>query len=842
MIHAQQTLEKSAAIQDLDKASQDTLKTKEKEGTLKDIIKYNAEVQDHDLVHKKSYLTGNASVDYTDMKVQADYIKIDWKTNDVYARGKLDSLGHVSESTTLTQGGKKYDYDSFHFNFKTQKGLADNIRTEEQEGVIIAKRVKRKNDSINLMRNALYTTDTYFKERKDTIPDYYLKTNKIKHVNRKSIITGPILMYIHKVPTPLFLPFSYIPTTEKSSAGIRIPHWGERTNVGFFLENLGFFWPISEHWNSNILGSIYTNGSWRIEKQVDYKLRYKYSGNFAFNYQTLITGTKGLKDYNKNNNYLLQWNHNQDSKSNPTLSFSANINYASNKDYYRKTLNTNNISNKSGSVFTNTSSSSVSLRKNFEELPISITLSGDLIQNFNTEEVNMILPNLTLTMQQRTPFQKKKNTFLSNFTIDYNMKAKSTVNTNINQLFKKGIFEKMRTGTEHNFNLSRKTDLFTYFRFTPNMTYNERWVLQTIEKTYDSNQDKVIDRTRKGFKTFRIFNIGASLSFTLYKLKKFSEDGFIQAIRHKIDPQISYTYSPNFSTPFWGYYKSYTDKDDQIQTYSIFENGLYSAPSKDLSQRINFSLQNNLEMKIRDKNESTGSRKIKLIENLSLNTSYDMAKNTFRWSDITFNGNTTIIKNLRINLNGNIDPYKNRIDNTDPTNPKSYRMDQLGNFILKSLWLSLDYSLDNNTFKKDKKGKDPYKKKGQIRYEKFNFDEDNYAHYDIPWWLKINMTYNYTKNSLGKFTTGTSLILNGNISPTPHWKIGFDINYDFINHKITNTLITFERDLRSFNMNFRWMPVGCYSFWSFYIGIKAPLLKDLKYDKRNPVDVNQSSF
>ncbi|XCI75358.1 MAG: putative LPS assembly protein LptD [Flavobacteriales bacterium] len=826
----------------MDKTPQDTLKTKEKEGALKDIIKYNAEIQDHDLIHKKSYLIGNASIDYTNMNVQADYIEIYWKSNDVYARGKLDSLGRVSESTTLTQDGKKYNYDSFHFNLKTKKGLADNIRTEEQEGVIIAKRVKIKNDSINLMRDAIYTTDTYFKERKDIIPDYYLKTNKIKHVNKKSIITGPILMYVHEVPTPLLLPFSYIPTTENSNAGIRIPRWGERANVGFFLENLEFFWPISEHLDSNIMGSIYTNGSWKVDTQVGYKVRDKYSGNFVFNYQTLITGTKGLKGYNKSNNYLLWWNHIQDSKSNPTLNFSANINYASNKDYYRNTLNTTNISNKSGSVFTNTSSSNVSLRKNFEELPMSMTLSGDLSQNFNTEAVNIILPNLTLTMQQRTPFQKKKNMFLRNFTIDYNMRAQSTVNTNTNQLFKNGMFEKMITGTEHNFNLSTKTDLFTYFRFTPHMTYNERWLLQTIERTYNSNQDKVIDRIRKVFKAFSTSNIGANLSFTLYGLKKISEDGLIQAIRHKIDPQISYTYTPDFSTTFWGYYKSYTDKDDQIQTYNIFENGLYSAFPRHLSQRINFSLQNNLEMKIQDKNASIGSRKIKLIENLSLKTNYDITKDTFRWSDITFNGNTTIIKNLKINFNGTIDPYKSHIDNTDTVNPKAYRINQLGSFTLRSLWLSVDYSLSNNALKKDKKDKDPYKKKGQIRYEKFNFDEDNYAHYDIPWQLKINMTYNYTKNPLGKIATAISLILNGNISLTPHWKIGFNVNYDFINQKITNTLITFERDLRSFNMNFRWIPVGGYSFWSFYIGIKAPLLKNLKYDKINLEDVNRNSF
>ncbi|XOD67046.1 MAG: putative LPS assembly protein LptD [Flavobacteriales bacterium Tduv] len=811
-----------------------------KEEILKEPIKYNADVQDHDLEHKKTYLIGNASIDYTDIKIQADYIEIDWKTNEIYTRCKIDSTGKTYGTTKFIQGEKKYEYSSFRFNFKTKKGIAENLRTEEQDGVIIAKKIKRKSDSINLMRDALYTTDPYFKEKKDTSPDYYLKTNKIKHIDKHSIITGPILMYIYKIPMPLFFPFSYIPLADKNNAGILIPRWGERADSGFFLENFGFFWPISDYSNSKIMSSVYTNGSWRIDTQAEYKLRYKYSGHLAFNYQNIITGTKGLRDYNKSNNFELSWSHIQDIKASPSLFFSANVNYASNKIYYRNTLSTKNISN--GSVFTNTSLSSISLRKSFEEFPISITLSGDLSQNFNTEMMNMTLPNLTLTMQQRTPFQRKRNTLLRNFTIDYNMGAHSTVNTTTSQLFKKKMFDQMKAGTEQHLSLSTKTDVFTYFRLVSNLGYNEYWVLQSIEKSYDLRQDKVIEITKRGFKPFRTFDIGAEFSFTLYGMKKFKEGSLIQAIRHKIEPTIYYSYTRDFSTAFLGYYKDYIDSHNQYKTYSIFENGLYSSPSTGISQRVDFSLGNNLEMKIRDKNDSIETRKIKLIETFNISTSYDMTKDVFRWNDITFNGSTTIIKNIKINIKGRLYPYKICIDNTDPILFKNHLIDRWGKFTQRSLWSFLDYSIDNNTFKKENQNKKNYKKKGEIRYEKFYFDDDNYARYEIPWNFNLGISYNYSKDLLGKTETSVSLKMDGSISPTPHWKIGVKAYYDLVNRKITNALINFDRDLRSFNMSFLWGPVGGYSFWYFSIGIKAPILKDLKYEKRNSEDYKNSVF
>lgn len=811
----------------------------EKEEALKNPIKYNADVQDHDLEQKKTYLIGNASIDYTDMKIQADYIEIDWKTNEIYTHGKVDSTRKTDGTTVFVQGKEKYNCESFRFNFKTKKGTAENIRTEEQDGIIIAKKVKRKNDSINLMRDALYTTDNYFKKNKDTSPDYYLKTKKMKHIDKNSIITGPILMYIHSVPIPLLLPFSYISIADKSNMGIIMPSWGERSDSGFFLENFGFFWPILDHWNSKIMSSIYTNGSWRVETQAEYKWRYKYSGHLSFNYQKLITGIKGLRNYNKSSNFKLRWIHNQDSKTSSKLSFSANVNYANNKSYYRNTLNTSNIID--GSVFTNTTSSSVSLKKNFEEFPISMTLSGDMSQNFNTEMVDINLPNLTLIMQQRTPFHGKRNTLLRNLTMDYNMHARSTVNSSTSQLFKKEMFDRMKTITEQRLALRTKTDIFTYLKFVSKLNYNEYWVLQSIEKYYDSNQSKVMYIKKIGLKTFRTFDMGAEMSFTLYALKKLKEGLVIQAIRHKTEPTIYYSYTKNLFPSFGAdYYKNYVDRDNRSKTYSIFKSGLCNFPSIGPSQKVSFSIDNNLEIKIRYKNDSTGTRKIKLIESFRIGTGYDMAKDVFRWDDILFNGRTTIIKNLKINVKGSIDPYKTCIDKTDSTIPKIH--DKWGKFTLRLLWSSLDYSMKNNTFKKEGQSKNAYKKKGEVRYEKFHFDYDNYARYEIPWNLSLGMSYNYFKSLSGKANTSVSLRMHGSVSPTPYWKVGFNAYYDLINRKITNALITFDRDLRSFNMIFRWSPVSSYSFWSFYIGIKAPLLRDLKYDKRKLEDSNNRSF
>lgn len=819
------------------KLTKDTLKT-QGEDSIKEIIKYDSDTQDHDLVEQKSYLTGNASLEYTDIRILADYIEINWKTDIIYARGKPNDLGNGT--TTLVQGDKKYEYESFHLNFKTKKGEAENVRTEEQEGVIISKKVSRKNESINLMRDALYTTDPYFKDKKTKDPDYFLKTGKVKHYDKQAIITGPILMYIYKVPFPIPLPFSYIPTSKKSSAGFLLPSYGERSEIGFFIEKLGFFWPISDYWQAKVFGSFYTNGSWRIDSETEYKKRYKYSGGFEFNHETRIQGTKGLSDYSRWKNYRIRWNHRQDKSAHPSLTFSANVDY-SNSNFYRNGLSTDNINN--AEVYNNNSSSNIALSKNFGNFGRMDLKIFDLNQNFNTREIVGDFPSLNFNMNQKYPFSSKNNKFLQNLFIDYNSSFSNKINTLEENFFKKQIFKDMKTGLHQNVKFGSALTLLKYIRFSPNVSYNEIWDLQSIERYWNEQQKKTITQVNKGFNSFRTFGIEGEFSTTVYGFARFKKGSFLQVLRHKVDPKISFTYAPDFTKPLWGYYKTYKKGDEQ-KSYNIFEHSFYASKINNTSgTKLGFSISNNLEMKIRDESQSDGLLKIVLIDQLNLKADYHFNKKDFRWSDIDFNGNTSFTKNVNVRFDGSIDPYKTKKDPTDPS--KEIRVDKIGSFTLKDFNLSLGYSLNNETFKRknSKNKEDEYKKKGEVRYENFSFDKDNYAHYSIPWNLNTNLTYNYNKFYIKK-NHSAELRFDGNLSPSPYWKIIFDGYYNLVDQKLTRLNFKFERDLRSFSMNFNWTPVssGFESAWNFFIGIKADVLKDLKFDKSSSSSTSLEDF
>ncbi|WP_146037432.1 putative LPS assembly protein LptD [Bacteroidetes bacterium endosymbiont of Geopemphigus sp.] len=828
------------------KITKDTLKA-EKETPIKDTVEYDADTQDHDLLEKKSYLIGNASVKYTDMNISANYIEINWKTDMIYARGKLNVLGKSESSATLTQAGKKYEYDSFYLNFKTKKGNFQNIRTEEQEGVIISKRVLRKNDSVNLMRDALYTTDTYFKDKKTEDPDYFLKARKIKYYDKQSIITGPVFIYIYKTPFPIPLPFSYIPFSERSSAGFISPRCGENNDQGFFIEDLGFFWPISDYWQAKIFSSFYTSGSLAIRSITDYKKRYKYSGGFQFNYDMRINGTRGLDNYGKFKNYQIRWNHTQDKSAHPSLTFSSSINFSSSK-FYREGLSIDNINN--GKVYNNNSNSSISLDKIFGNIATMKLKIVDLSQNFNTREIRGAFPSFTLNVNRQNPFSNKNDRFLQNLYIDYNSSASNKIKTSEESFFKNKMFDNMKTGIHHELKFGSTLKILKYIRLSPNITYDEVWDLQSIEKRWDWDvkEKKETEQilVKKGFKSFRTFSVGAELNTTLYGFMRFKTDTFFQALRHKVDPKVTFRYAPDFTKPFWGYYKIYNVENAQKIPYSIFDSSSYiGALSNTSGRKVEFSLNNNLEMKVRDESQVGGVRKITLLERFNFNTHYNLDKETFKWSDIDFSGNTSFTKNISTQFIGRINLYKTITDVKGPS--KKIRVDKIGPFTMKNFNLNFSYSLNNETFQKEdsKKKEDIYKKKGEIRYEKFVFDKDNYAHYSLPWSLNTSISYNYDRSYVSDIRTHRAeLRFDGKLSPTPYWKITFDGYYDLMGQKITRLNLKFERDLRSFSMNFNWTPVssGFGSTWNFFIGIKANVLKDLKFDKKESFSRSMDDF
>ena len=812
----------------------DTLKVTPEQ--LQAVVESKAENIRNDIPKKMTYLNRKAQVKYQDMQIDADYISIDWNKSLIFARGELDSLGRIKTPAVADQGGKKYEYDEFTYNIKTRQAIAFNARTEESEGVIIAERTKKYNDSVFYMRRGKYTTDEYFIQKKDTIADYYLLAPNIKLIKGKDksqVITGPIQLYVEQVPTPLVMPFAILPFSDKRSAGILIPSFGEREDVGFFLNSLGYYQPIGDHFDLKILADIYTKGSWTLRPEVNYKKNYRYTGNFSADIGTTIRGIKGLSDYSKTGTYRIAWRHQQDAKANPFLTFAASVDVVSNK-FYNNTVNNNYAFNQNN--LNAQQNSSVSVVKRFLTLPVTITGTSSYSQNFSTGLADLKLPVLNVAINQFYLFKPKtgiRQGLLENITVNTGLNFNNYVQTNENELFTGAMWDKMQTGLKNNIVLGTNTTIAKYFTFSLNANVDNALTTKSLSRAYNPVTNNVEDTFNKKITGYSSFSTGASLQTVLYGMLNFKRSSAVQAIRHMMTPQIGFTYSPDFSTPGFGYYKNYYNDRGEMTPYSIFDRGIIGSPNSGLVQALSFSINNNLEMKVKSKNDSVGTRKIKIFESLNFNTNYNFAAPSNRWSIFSFNGQTTIFEKLNINTGLNLEPYEITFA---PGENIGVRTENFGHFSVQGFNAQLSYPLSSDIFKK----KDPediskkYTKKGEIRNENYYFDEDNYSQFSQPWTLNINAQYSYTR-SLTRFGNKMASIgLDGSIKLTPYWNITGNLYYDVISKEIATTQLGFSRDQRSFTINFNWIPYGPYKVYDFFIGIKANILRDaLKYKDRS---------
>lgn len=801
---------------------------------LEAIVQTKADNIRNDIPKKMTFLNKKAQVKYQDMEIEADYISIDWNKSLIFARGELDSLGHIMTPATALQGGKKYEYDEFTYNIKTRQAIAFNARTEESEGVIVAEKTKKYNDSVFFMRKGKYTTDEYFIQKKDSIADYYLLAPNIKLIKGKEksqVITGPIQMYIEQVPTPLVMPFAILPFSDKRSAGILIPSFGEREDVGFFLNSLGYYQPIGEHFDLKILTDFYTKGSWNLRPEVNYRKNYRYTGNFSAEMGTTVRGIKGLPDYSKMGTYRIGWRHQQDAKANPYLVFAASVEVVSSK-FYNNTVNNNYAFNESN--LNAQQNSSISVVKRFLTLPITITGTSSYSQNFSTGLSDLKLPVINVAVNQFYLFKPKtgiRTGLLENITVNTGLNFNNYVQTDEGELFTKTMWDKMQTGLKNNISLGTNTTLAKYFTFTINANIDNALTTKTITRQYNPIKNLVEDTFHKKFAGFSSFSTSASLQTVLYGMLNFKKNSPVQAVRHMMTPQIGFTYSPDFSQPGFGYYKNYYNDRGEMTPYSIFDRGIIGNPNSGLVQALSFNLNNNIEMKVRSGKDSTGVKKLKIFESLNFSTSYNFAAPVNKWSMFSFNGQTTLFEKLNINTSLTLEPYE--ISFVDGEN-FGVRTNNFGHFTVQGFSAQLSYPLSEAIFGKKVNYQEKYKKKGEIRNENYYFDEDNYARFDQPWSLNINAQYGYTR-SLTRFGNKmASLGLDGSIKLTPFWNVNGNLYYDLVTKEIANTRIGFSRDQRSFTINFNWIPYGQYKVYDFFIGIKANILSDaLKYKDRS---------
>lgn len=805
---------------------------------LEDIVVYRAENIRNDITKKMTFLNKKAQVTYLDMKIDADYISIDWTTGNVFARGELDEKGKVITPVKTLQGGKEYETDQFKFNYKTQKAIAYNTRTEESGGVIVAEKTKKANDSVFYMRRGLYTTDDYFINKKDSLADYHLMASNIKLIKGKrhsQIVTGPIQMYVEQVPTPLILPFAILPFTDKRSAGILIPSFGERPDVGFFLNGLGYYQPLGEHFDFKALVDIYTKGSWTVRPELNYRKNYSYSGSFTAEIGNTVYGIRGLDDYSRSGTYRIGWTHSQDSKANPFFNFSASVDIVSSR-FYGTTVNNQPVFR--GDVLRTQQNSSLSVTKRFLSLPFTITGSASYSQNFADGSVNLRLPQINVAINQFYLFKPKnggvRQGLLENISVNTGINFSNYVNTRNDEMFRKPMWDKLQTGLQNNISLSTNSTVAKYFTFSISATTNNVLTTKVLNRYYNPIDNRVEDKYTKQIAGFSTFSTSASLQTILYGMLNFKKGSKIQAIRHMVTPSLSFTYTPDFGKPFWGYYKTYFDAQGAITPYSIFEGSIFGSPSSGLVQSVGLSIGNNLEMKIRSKSDSTGVKKVKIFENLNISAGYNFAAKEHKLSLISISGQTSLFDSkLSINSSLTLDPYKVISDEKG----NNVRTKTIGGFAPQGFNVQMSFPLSNEILKNKDKKEPQYKKRGEIRYENYFFDDDNYARFSQPWTLNLNANYSYYRTNTSFGNRIITMGLDGNIKLTPFWNINWSTNYDFVAKQVGHTRLGFNRDQRSFTFSFNWVPFGQYKVYDFFIGIKANILSDaLKYKDRSFID------
>lgn len=803
--------------------------------SLEDILDTKADDIRRDVPKRMIYLNKNAQVKYQDLQIDADYISIDEERNIFYARGKLDSLGKYTELVKVNQGGKDYETDNFTYNTKTRQAIAYNARTEESEGLIVAQKTKKYNDSVFVMRRGEFTTDTYYIDKKDTRPDYHLLASHIKMQkgkNSSSLITGPVQMYIEDVPTPLIMPFAILPFSDKRSAGILIPSFGEREDVGFFLNGLGYYQPIGEHFDLKILADIYTKGSWNLRPEMNYLKKYRYTGNFSADIGSTVRGIKGLDNYSKTGTYRIAWRHTQDAKANPFLNFSASVDVTS-QTFYNNTVNNNYIMDQS--VLRTQQNSTLTLTKRFLKLPATITGTASYSQNFATGLSDLRLPQMNVAINQFYLFKSKTGTrsgLLENITVNTGLNLTNFVSTDEGELFTQAMWDKMQTGLKNNIALGTNTTFAKYFTFSVNATIDNALTTKTLTKFYDPIQNKQVDQVNKKLAGYSIFSTTASVQTQLYGQANFKKGNSIEAIRHMMTPSIGFTYSPDFGDEKFGYFRNYYDANGALTPYSIFDNGIVGTPTTGMVGALSYNIGNNIEMKVRAKNDSTGIKKVKIFESLNISGNYNFAAKSHPWSVITVNGQSSFFENkLSVNTSLAIEPYKILFA---PGSETGIRTEDFGNFSIQAFNVQLSYPLSSEIFGEKKEFDKVYSQKGEIRNENYYFDDDNYAHFDQAWTLNVNANYAYTRTLSRTPTKIASVGLDGSIKLTPFWNITGSTHYDLVTKELAYTRIGFSRDQRSFTINFNWVPFGQYKVYDFFIGIKANILSDaLKYKDRS---------
>ncbi len=778
---------------------------------------------------KKVYLFGDASIVYGDIELKAAYIEVDMDKNILYAEGVKDSLGKVTGEPVFKQGKENMQAKSITYNVKTEKGYITGLYTQQDDGYLQSKYTKKgPNNSIDLERGKYTTCDLEH-------PHFYLWLSRGKVIPDKAIVAGYSFLVIEDIPLyPLMIPFGFFPNTKEKASGFIIPKLGEERTRGFYLRDGGYYFAINDYVDLTVKGDVYSKGSWSISTQSKYKLRYKYSGSVDLGYSVIKSGESDLLNSSRPVQYHIRWTHTQDPKARPNSNFNANVNFTSSED------NRYNATS-SEAYLTNTTSSSISFRKNFANTPFSTSINLRHNQNNKTHDVQLGLPQMTMNMSRIFPFRRKipvgKTRWYENIGITYsgNFENKSD-GLSDSTIFKPEMWDYFKNGIEHKVPLSTSLKVLKYFNLSPSINLTDRmYFKRTMHDitTYTTSdgviKDTVVDNIQKGFYNVYDYSTSLSLGTTVYGMYGFKSK-WLKAIRHVATPSVSLSYRPDFQESRWGYY--YKDPKDTTgrNYYSPYYGSIYGVPGSGKSGNIGFSLNNNVEMKVHNKKDTTDTdTKIKLLDGLSFNTSYNIIADSMNWSPINISGRTTLFKVLSINMSAQANPYALDEDG-NLINKFNYQVNPGQPFRITSARASTGFSVNSKTlFKKDKKG-DTVDDEGQQTNTAGLYNQYSYDYFNIPWNVNVQYSLSYSKPGYEAKVT-QSLSFSGDFSLTAKWKIGFNSGYDFEAKDFTYTSFNLSRDLHCWVATLSLVPFGPRQSYNFSIGARSSILSDLKYNK-----------
>ena len=827
----------------------DTITSRRKSGSgLNQIIKGNAtDSLYYDMRKKMVYLYEKGDVTYEDMNLQADFMNIDLETKNIYAYGKADTIDGVPTVTRplFTQGSTSLNMDTIAYNIESQRAKIKGIATQQGDGWLIGHDVKKMEDNSIHIADGMYTTC----DQTDH-PHFYYYMSKAKVIpgeNGKVIMGGGHLV-IEDVDIPfLGLPEGFFPLSTGPKSGILMPSYGEEARRGFYMRGLGYYFSLSDYVDLALTGGFYTLGSWEAQAVSRYVKKYKYSGSVNFDFASIRSGDKDDPDYVNQNTFRLQWTHAQDAKANPGSTFSASVNLSS-SGYSRYSATTLN------DMLATQTNSSIAYSKNWAGTPFSLSMNMAVSQNSQSQALSVTLPNISFNVSKFFPLKRKvkmgQDRWYEKISMSYSAKVTNSVQAKESDIFTSQTLKNMRNGVQHTIPVQASFNLLNYINITPNMNYTERWYFKKVDKQWnpETNQVENLD-PEYGFYRLYNYNAGVSMSTIFYgqwQVREKYKDFKLQALRHTVTPSISFSYAPDFSNQKYGYFKTVqADSTGRTQVYSPFTDNAYGVPSAGRSAAMTFTLSQSLEAKVLSKQDSTGMRKIKIIDDFTIGGSYNFLADSMKLSTISLSLRSTLSKKFGINLRATLDPYE--------VTPEGKRYDKLtwrrGNLgrILNTGW-SFGYSFqsrasstpainDINSIPPEYTNPfyDPYGLMDPMLRRQYM--SQAYYDFSLPWNFGFNYSVNYNLAYVNNGTTGyrrtvtQTIGFNGSITFSPKMSATINGGYDISTNKLTTSSISITRDLHCWQMSFSWVPFGHYKSWSFHIGVKAGSLQDLKYDK-----------